>query len=141
MSVELRRGVPRLFARTGGVMLELRRDHFSGRDRWFCIAHFGLNVFLDRGQPRVHRLPVRLPDPLIAPDQRRQADGFRRAEARIPSGAMPLCRDLFALSIRISVRLYIPDELLAGVWVLPVDEALVLFLADFAGQPHFRREP
>ena len=132
VGVELRRSVT--IDRPGGVMLKGRRHKLACLFRLSHVAHAGLGVPLELGQGNSNTLPMRLAHPLIAAHQRRQRDGLRRGDRRIPARSMANGGHLFPVPILIGSRRLMPHQLFLRDRVLALGQPGEMLRADLTLQ-------
>src|SRR5262249_39360709 len=81
---------------------------------------------------------VGIADPIIATDERRKRDAFRRREGRIPGRTMRDSRDCLAALVRVCASGLMLDERRARQWMLAVCESLKLVFLDAASHAPVR---
>src|SRR5437867_4003293 len=139
MGMELGRGVA--VDRPGAVVLELRGRPFACGFGGMVAADARLDVALELIHCNPDALAMRFPDALVASHESRERNALRRAERRIPSGAVLHGSDCFAAFVFVLECLTVADYGLARFRVLAVGEAHKMLFRDLANKPPFGGEP
>src|SRR5207237_3854492 len=121
VGVKLWRGIARFVIWPRRSVFELSGDHLAGSDRWFVSTASGLDIALEYFQGFLHTLPVCHSCSLVVANQSGKRNRFRRAESRVPTGAVFARRNLFAVVVDCLTRRHKPNELFASVRVLTCD--------------------
>ena len=139
MGVKLRRSIA--VHRTGGVMLECRRDELAGRLRCMDVADTGLRVSLQFSKSDADAFAVRLAHTLITAHKGGERDGLRRGECSIPTGAVFHAGDLLAVFVFVGSGRLVFDELHAALRMLAFAQTGEVLGADFTMQTPLLRKP
>ena len=127
--------------RPGAVVLELRGRPFACGFGGMVAPDARLDVPLQLVYSNPDALAMRFPDALVASHESRERNALRRAERRIPSGAVLHGSDRFAAFVLVLECLTVADQGLARFRVLTVGEADKLLLGDLANKPPLGGEP
>ena len=118
----------------GAVMLEFGGNHLARGFSRVIASDAGLDVMLQFVQGNPHALAVGLPDPLVPTDEGGNRNALGRTEGGVPAGAVAGGGDRFSLAVLILIGDAMPDQLVAGLGMLPLGQAIELIGANLALQ-------